>query len=173
MALEKHSGGPQQKMSDGAAYLWRSELAGRPRDEAAWQALAEYADNALPRPGSGLADLHVVLAQAVAGEDGARASQIEDMARDGRYLSGTYLPALSRGFAAFERGDFAAAVAALAPLAGQNERIGGSRAQHDLIEFTLLKALLNAERLEEAQALLLTRRPGASGVPVSGVAAIH
>jgi hypothetical protein len=26
------------------------------------------------------------------------------------------------------------------PLAGENERIGGSRAQHDLIEFTLLKA---------------------------------
>src|SRR5580692_3056704 len=55
MALEKHSGGPQQKMSDGAAYLWRSELAGRPRDEAAWQALSEYAEDALPRPGSGLA----------------------------------------------------------------------------------------------------------------------
>jgi tetratricopeptide (TPR) repeat protein len=173
MALEKHSGGPQQKMSDGAAYLWRSELAGRPRDEAAWQALSEYADDALPRPGSGLADLHVVLAQAVAGEDGARASQIEDMARDGRYLSGAYLPALSRGFAAFERGDFVAAVAALAPLTGQNERIGGSRAQHDLIEFTLLKALLNSERLEEAQALLRVRRPGASGVPVAGVAGIH
>jgi hypothetical protein len=29
---------------------------------------------------------------------------------------------------AFERGDFAGAVDALAPLAGQNERIGGSRA---------------------------------------------
>jgi hypothetical protein len=66
-----------------------------------------------------------------------------------------------------------AAVAALAPLTGQNERIGGSRAQHDLIEFTLLKALLNSERLEEAQALLRVRRPGASGVPVAGVAGIH
>lgn len=173
IALDRHSGGPQQKMSDGAAYLWRSELAGQPRDAAAWQAMAEYADAALPRPGSGLADLHVVLAQAIAGEDGARAGQIDAAAREGRYLSGSYLPEVARGFAAFERGDFAAVVEALAPLAGQNERIGGSRAQHDLIEFTLLKALLNAERLEEARHLLATRRPGASGVPVKGIDAIH
>jgi tetratricopeptide (TPR) repeat protein len=173
MALDRHSGGPQQKMSDGAAYLWRSELAGRPRDEAAWQAMAEYAGEALPRPGSGLADLHVVLAQAVAGEDGARAGQIDGLAREGRYLSGSYLPELSRGFAAFERGDFAVAIEALAPLTGQNERIGGSRAQHDLIEFTFLKALLNAGRLEEARELLHKRRPGASGVPVAGADAIH
>ena len=65
------------------------------------------------------------------------------------------------------------AIEALAPLAGQNERIGGSRAQHDLIDFTLLKACLEAGRLEEAQRLLGTRRPGASGVPVMGLAAVH
>ncbi|MGA3002932.1 MAG: hypothetical protein ABSE20_14545, partial [Acetobacteraceae bacterium] len=149
------------------------ELAGQPRDAAAWQAMAEYADDALPRPGSGLADLHVILAQAIMGKESLRSGQIEDLARDGRYLSGSYLPAVSRGFSAFERGDFAAAIDALASLAGQNERIGGSRAQHDLIEFTLLRALLNAGRLEEARDLLRTRRPGASGVPVEGVAAIH
>ena len=54
-----------------------------------------------------------------------------------------------------------------------NEHIGDSRAQHDLIEFTLLKAYLNAARLEEAQRLLSVRRPGASGVPVMGVAALQ
>jgi hypothetical protein len=134
--------------------------------------MAEYADTALPRPGSGLADLHVVLAEAVMGGD-IRAGQIDDLAREGRYPSGDYLPVISRGFAAYERGDFAAAIEALSPLAGQNERIGGSRAQHDLIEFTFLKALLNAGRLEQARDLLRTRRPGASGVPVAGVDAIH
>ena len=82
-------------------------------------------------------------------------------------------PTLARGFAAFERGDFSGAIEALAPLAGQNERIGGSRAQHDLIEFTLLKAYLNANRLEEARRLLSMRRPGASGVPVEGIAAVQ
>src|SRR6516164_1731425 len=88
MALDRHSGGPQQKMSDGAAFLWRSELAGHPRDAAAWRALYDYANAALPRPGSGLADLHVILAQAVIRDDAAldaRARQMEELAREGRY----------------------------------------------------------------------------------------
>ena len=172
IALDRHSGGPQQKMSDGAALLWRSELAGHPRDAAAWRGLYGYANSALPRPGSGLADLHVILAQVVTGDDAAleaRARQMEELAQEGRYPSGSYLPALARGFAAFERGDFPAAIEVLAPLAGQNERIGGSRAQHDLIEFTLLRAYLSADRLEEARRLIRARRPGASGIPVTGL----
>jgi tetratricopeptide (TPR) repeat protein len=176
IALDRHSGGPQQKVSDGAAFLWRSELAGHPRDAAAWRTLYDYANSALPRPGSGLADLHVILAQAVMGDAAAldiRARQIEDLARDGRYPSGSYLPALARGFAAFEHGDFSAAIEALAPLAGENERIGGSRAQHDLIEFTLLRAYLSAGRLEEARRLMSARRSLASGIPVTGIAAVH
>ena len=174
--LGRHSGGPQQKMSDGCAFLWRSELAGQPRDETAWRVMHDYAGDALPRPGSGLADLHVILVHAVMGDDAAleaRNRQIEELAAAGRYPSGSYLPALARGFSAFERRDFAATIEALAPLAGQNERIGGSRAQHDLIEFTLLKAYLGAGRLEEARQLLGARRPGASGVPVAGIAVVQ
>ena len=163
-------------MSDGCAFLWRSELAGHPRNESAWRVMYDYAGEALPRPASGLADLHVILTHAVTSDDAAleaRNRQIEALAASGRYPSGSYLPALARGFAAFERRDFAATIEALAPLAGQNERIGGSRAQHDLIEFTLLKAYLGAGRLEEAKRLLSARRPGASGVPVAGIAAVQ
>jgi hypothetical protein len=137
--------------------------------------LYEYANSALPRPANGLADLHVILAQAVMGDDAAldaRARQMEELARAGRYPSGSYLPALARGFAAFERGDFSGAIEALEPIAAENERIGGSRAQHDLIEFTLLKSYIEANRLEEAKRLLGARRPGASGVPVMGIAAV-
>ena len=97
----------------------------------------------------------------------------KELAREGRYPSGSYLPTLARGFASFEREDFSGTIAALAPLAGQNERIGGSRAQHDLIEFTLLRAYIEANRLQEAKRLLDFRRPGASGVPVKRIAAVH
>ena len=175
IALDRHSGGPQQKVSDGAAFLWRSELSGYPRDAAAWRALHDYANGSLPRPGSGLADLHVILAQTVMRDEAApdsRARQIEALAREGRYPSGTYLPALARGFAAFEGGDFSAAIEALEPLVGENERTGGSRAQHDLIDFTLLRACLCANRPDEARRLLAARRPGASGVPVLGLAEV-
>jgi len=176
IAVDRHSGGPQQKISDGSAFLWRSELAGHPRDAAAWQTLYDYAASALPQPGSGLADLHVILSQAVMGDASTRdvrARQIEDLGPKGRYPSGSYLPALARGFEAFERGDFPGAIEALEAVAGQNERIGGSRAQHDLIEFTLLKAYLSAGRLEEARRQLAARRPGASGIPVAGVEAVR
>jgi tetratricopeptide (TPR) repeat protein len=176
IALDRHSGGPQQKVSDGASFLWRSELAGNPRDWQAWRALHEFAKSALPRPGSGLADLHVIVVEAVM-RDGdsssTRARQIDALAREGRYASGNYLSTLAPGFAAFDRGDFGAAIAALAPLAGENERIGGSRAQHDLIDFTLLRACIAANRLGEAREVLRARRPGASGVPVQGVAAVR
>src|SRR5262249_44345616 len=87
IAFDRHSGGPQQKVSDGAAFLWRSELAGHPRDAAAWRALYGYAGSSLPRPGNGLADLHVVLTQAVMCDDLAvdtRADQIDALAREGR-----------------------------------------------------------------------------------------
>jgi len=176
LALDRHSGGPQQKVSDGAAFLWRSELAGQPRDTAAWRALYDYANSALPRPGAGLADLHIILARAVIGDDAAldiRARQMAELAREGRYPSGSYLPTLARGFRAFGLGDFQGAIEELAPLAGENERVGGSRAQHDLIDFTLLRAYLEADRLEEARRLIGARRPGASGIPVAGLAAMH
>jgi Tetratricopeptide repeat len=176
MAIDRHSGGPQQRMSDATAFLWRAELAGYPRDAAAWRAMRDYANSALPRPGAGLADMHVILAQAVMGDDaalGIRIGHMAKLAREGRYPSGSYLPMLSRGFTAFERGDFSAAIEMLAPLAAESERIGGSRAQHDLIEFTLLKAYLEAGRLEEARRLLNARRPGAAGVPVAGIESVH
>jgi tetratricopeptide (TPR) repeat protein len=90
IALDRHSGGPQQKMSDATAFLWRSELAGHPRDTTAWRAMSDYANSALPRPGNGLADLHVIVAQSVMGNDTAldlRANQIENLARGGHYPS--------------------------------------------------------------------------------------
>jgi hypothetical protein len=36
-----------------------------------------------------------------------------------------------------------------------------------------LKAYIEASRLEDARRLLGERRPGASGIPVMGVAAVH
>jgi hypothetical protein len=46
-------------------------------------------------------------------------------------------------------------------------------ARSTTIEFTLLKAYHEADRAEEAQRLLSARRPGASGVPVAGLASAH
>jgi hypothetical protein len=134
----------------------------------------DFANRAFPRAGAAFSDLHIALAEAVAGNGAGlaeRTRQVEELARRGRYPSGPCVPAVSRGFAAFERGDFPAAIAALEPIAGELERIGGSRAQLDLVEFTLLKAYLGADRPDAARQMLSRRGRGSPRPPVAGLAA--
>ena len=136
----------------------------------------DFATSAFPRAGVAFSDVHIALAQVVAGNDAAlaaRARQMADLAQQGRYPSGPCVPAVSHAFAAFERRDFAAAIDALEPIAGELERIGGSRAQLDLVEFTLLKAYLSADRLDDARRMLSLRHRGSSGIPIAGFAAVH
>jgi tetratricopeptide (TPR) repeat protein len=173
---ETHSGPPRGKVTDAVSFLWRWELAGHPRDAAAWRTMHGFATGAFPHPGLAFSDMHVALAQAVAGDDGALeayARRIDELAGQGRYPSGPLVPAAMRGFAAFERRDYAAAVDALEPIVGELERIGGSRAQADLVEFTLLKAYLGAGRPDDARRMLGARRRGSPGIPVAGLAALH
>jgi tetratricopeptide (TPR) repeat protein len=175
-APDVHSGPPRGKLNDGVAFLWRWELAGQPRDTVAWRVMHDFATDAFPRAGLAFSDMHVALARAVAGDEPALAvaeAQIDDLARGGRYPSGPLVPAVSRGFAAFERQDFAAAIDALAPVVGELERIGGSRAQLDLVEFTLLKAYLAAERVDDARRMLGTRQRGCLAPPVAGLETRH
>ena len=89
--------------------------------------------------------------------------------RAGRYASGTTVPAAARAFAAFQRGDYATVIDRIVPMLAERERIGGSRAQVDLIEFTLLASYLRSGRQEDARRLRAQRRPGGSLVPVAGL----
>jgi tetratricopeptide (TPR) repeat protein len=171
-----HSGPPRGKVNDAVSFLWRWELAGHPRDTDAWRVMHDFATRAFPRAGVAFSDLHIALAQAVTGDDAAleaRSRQVDELARQGRYPSGHCVPAAACGFAAFERRDFSAAIGALEPIVGELERLGGSRAQLDLVEFTLLKAYLGAERLDDARRLLSVRGRGSSGIPVAGLAGVH
>jgi hypothetical protein len=173
-APDVHTGPPRGKLNDAVSFLWRWELAGQPRDADAWRVVHDFANDAFPRAGAAFSDMHIALAQAVAGDDAARATrtqQIDALVRAGRYPSGACVPAASHGFAAFERGNYAAAIDALEPIADELERIGGSHAQLDLVRFTLLKAYLGADRPDDAHRMLRVRRPGASAVPVAGLAA--
>jgi hypothetical protein len=72
-------------------------------------------------------------------------------------------------FAAFARDDWAATIGRLTPLFDEHVRIGGSRAQRDLVEHTLLAAYLRAGRPADAEAMLARRPARRSRVPVAGV----
>ena len=171
-----HSGPPGGKVNDAVSFLWRWELAGHPRDAEAWRIMQDFATSAFPRAGAAFSDMHIALTQAVAGNEAAvasRARQVDELAAKGRYPSGPCVPAVSRAFAAFERQDFSAAIDALEPIAGELERIGGSRAQLDLVEFTLLKAYLSADRPDDARQMMSMRRRGSSDIPIAGLAAVY
>jgi tetratricopeptide (TPR) repeat protein len=165
-------GPPLNALTDAASFLWRAELHGQARDPARWRVVHAFAHKMFPRAGVAFADAHVALADAVRGDNAAletRVREMEDMARRGRFASGPVVPALSRAFAAFLRQDHAAAIDAIEPVLVQHERIGGSRAQRDLVEFTLLKAYVLAGRSDDARRFLRHRRDGPSKIPVSGL----
>lgn len=167
---DDHRGAVHQKLSDSSSFLWRSELAGHPRDEARWAKLLDYAREKFPRPGFSLVDWHIALTYAAVGDDAAVerwAQAIEELVEAGRYPSGSTIPAVARAFAAFQRRDYAAAIDLIVPMLPDRERMGGSRAQVDLLEATLLRAYLESGRVAEAERLTASRRPGPAKLPVA------
>ena len=155
-----HTGPPRGKLNDVVSYLWRSELAGQPRDAATWRTMHDFATRAYPRAGAAFSDMHAALTCIVAQDATAlaeRIQQIDTLGRDGRYPSGPFVPAVSRAFTAYEQQDYTAAIEALEPIAADLERLGGSHAQLDLVRFTLLQAYLAADRPEAARQLLNSR----------------
>lgn len=171
-SADDHRGAVHQKLSDSSSFLWRSELAGYPRDHARWAKLLDYAREKIPRPGFSLADWHVALAFAAAGDDAALegwVKAIEELVDSGRYPSGSTIPSAARAFAAYQRGQYAETIDLIVPMLPDRERMGGSRAQVDLLEATLLQAYLKAGRVAEARHLRAKRRPGPEGLPVAGL----
>ena len=175
-APDVHSGPPRGKLNDAVSFLWRWELAGHPREHDKWRTLYEFVNSAFPHAGVAFSDMHIAIAQVVARNDAAleaRAREVNDLAHKGRYSSGHLVPSVSRGFAAFERREFATTIEALEPIAGELERLGGSRAQLDLVEFTLLRAYVSAGRVDDARRMLSRRHRGSSRLPVAGLAAVY
>ena len=94
----------------------------------------------------------------------ARLAKLAGRMADGTYPAGPALQAIWGGVSAFAQGDYAACARALAPMAEEVERIGGSHAQRAVYEDTLLLALVKAGELAAARRLLdlrLIRRPSA------------
>jgi len=173
VAPEVHTGIGRTKVTDTIQFLWRWELAGHPHDPERWSTLDALAHAWLPRAGSSGADIYAALADAVAGDLPAletRLNEMDALEAAERYPRGGFVQAVARGLAAYAQGDHAAAVVQLRPLLADLERIGAqSRAQLDLIEFTVLRACVELGRHDEVRDLLVQRRKGPDAIPVAGV----
>jgi hypothetical protein len=151
------------KVLDSASFLRRTEWAGHKRDLERWRSVHEFAHRLFPNSGMAFVDWHIALLDAVAGP--ARAAEahtvsIEALVQQDRYAAGPTVAVVARGLAAFERGDYAAAIAAIGLVYEERERICGRQAQVDLFEFTLLKAYQQAGNPQNVSRLLHDRRPG-------------
>jgi tetratricopeptide (TPR) repeat protein len=151
-------------VADAASLLWRMDLAGH-EGPLPWGELRDWAATAFPQPGVMFADVHCALAYAAAGDDAALGRLIgglQKRAEAGKIPGGSVVPALAEAIAAFAHGDFDKTVSMLEPRMAEVVRIGGSHAQREVIEDTLLEAYLRSRRFDRAEALLrerLERRP--------------
>lgn len=140
--------------TDAASFLLRAEFAGAKRDTGEWKRVADYIRAEFPRAGIAFVDVHALLACAMAGDDEAfieRKSGLRGPAVD-------MVAGLGEAFRSYAKADYASAATSLAPLLATHERIGGSRAQRDLLEQLYIQALRHAGRKADAEAYEKTRR---------------
>ncbi|HEX6136592.1 MAG TPA: tetratricopeptide repeat protein [Casimicrobiaceae bacterium] len=159
---------PTTALIDASALLWRLELRGS-NVLARWRALARCWRGKRLRGSRSFYITHAVMAFAGAGEH-RRARRATDLLRKDpatRSANTAHDLALAvpvcDAILAFARGDYAAAVERIAAVHAQAERCGGSVAQCDVIDLTLLEAALRGRRARLAQALAAeraARRPG-------------
>jgi tetratricopeptide (TPR) repeat protein len=154
-------------MYDAASLLWRYQIYGCTQDPLPWSTVAELAARLTAQPGMAFVDANAALALAAAGDEAAFERLIDGLRAldaQGHPTAGCVVLPLAQGISAFAQGAYDKAIQWIEPIAGQIVRIGGSNAQREVFEDTLLEAYLRAGRYAPAEALLrqrLGRRPSA------------
>ena len=158
---------PLNVMTDTTAILFRAAMAGIDVALERWQEVSDFALAHFLEPGLAFADVHAALAHALAGNRDAVAKIISDA----KGPAGELVSTIARGFQAMASENWADANDHLTSAMADHARIGGSRAQRDLIEFTLAWTLLHSNRKDQAQAVIAMHRP--STTPQNAIAGLY
>jgi len=154
-----HACNPRMAMIDGAALLWRLRLDGETDSAPGWRSMAELAAK-VSRPGFVFGEVHAALAYAACGDERALARLIDGLRTldaKGHPIAGTVALPMVHGIAAFVAGDYAGTLAHLEPVVSEFHRVGGSHAQWELFEETMIVCYLELGRIDEAARLLRRR----------------
>ena len=146
---------PINVLTDTASLLYRAELAGVLVSDAYWSEISQYAQQLFPKTSLGFVDFHAALAHAMAGEVEA----LENIIDSPNPLTGELVTAIARAYQAMAQQHWEEAIDLLASSMADHARLGGSRAQRDILEYSLIAALLKLGRKDEAKRLLMLRRP--------------
>ncbi|WP_085726696.1 tetratricopeptide repeat protein [Pseudomonas sp. R37(2017)] len=159
------TGVPINVISDSASFLWRMQAYGHEVPAGLWDEAARYAGDYFQQPGFPFADVHMAMLAAATGDQLAleqRANALSTLVSDGTLRAGSVVPAVCHALQAFANGNYADCARILEPVAHEVVRIGGSGAQREIVQDTLLVSLMRAGEAEKARALLdrrLHRRP--------------
>ncbi|RKT43002.1 tetratricopeptide repeat protein [Thiocapsa rosea] len=149
-------------MIDASALLWRLQLRGIPLGER-WQAVADGWEPIADAGNYAFNDAHAMMAftgaqrRAAAERVFAAQTQAMDGPGDNRFFVREVGSPVTRAIHAFGEGDYAETVRLLRPARDRANRFGGSHAQRDLIDLTLIEAALRDGQLALARALIAER----------------
>jgi hypothetical protein len=156
---------PINVVTDSVSLLWRLKAYGYEIPQELWDAARAYSSGYFAQAGFPFADAHMAVLAAAAGDKAAaeaRAEALTQLVQAGKLAAGPVVPAICRAALAFAEEDYATCTRILEPVASEVVRIGGSGAQREMIEDTLLLALMRSGEAAKARALLdrrLHRRP--------------
>jgi tetratricopeptide (TPR) repeat protein len=152
-------------LNDSAALLWRWYMYSGTTPPVPPQEVRDLAIPAAARPGPAFRDAHAALAFAIAGDEvymEQMIDRLQGLADQGDILASEVTLPLVQGISSFAQGAYGEAVRRMAPLFtaprfDQLARIGGSHAQREVFEDTMLEAYLRAEQFDKAEEMLRTR----------------
>ncbi len=153
-----HPGGawgpPLNIATDAPSFLWRAELAGQAQQSQRWPEVHQFVASSFSKVGLSFSDVHFAVACAavhdVSGLDQLIEALHQRQAKN-ELLAGPVVLTLAQAYRAFEKTQWDEAIRLFEEALPDTARIGGSLAQRDLIENTLLAAYLKAGRADEAR----------------------
>lgn len=151
-------------LQDAASLMWRLQIYSGVEPGKPWDEVRDMALPAAETPGPAFRDCHAALAFAGAGD--AESTQkfvdrVKAQGEKGDDLSREMVLPIALGAAAFAAGDYDEAADLMGPTYPMLARIGGSHAQREVFEDTLLETYIRAGRYDEAKSMLderLSRR---------------
>ena len=147
-------------LMDSASLMWRLKMYGGCDTPFPPQEIAEQASPAAATPGPAFRDAHAALAFAASGDEERLASvktRLRDLAGQGDALAKEVTLPLVKGIGAFAADRYDDAARYLEPVFPQLARIGGSHAQREVFEDTLLESYIRAEQYDKAEDMLRER----------------
>ena len=156
---------PLNVLSDIASWLWRAELSGQARREDDWRLLSTYIATRFPAAGNAFVDTHAAMPFLRAGDTAGFARlQAELAALAAERPASMVALRIAEGLAAHSQGNWTLAAARLGEARIEVARIGGSHAQGELVDRSMLDALKRAGLAEQAAALVAARPQVGGGV---------